>query len=228
MFGRSEAKLVDCHSEAIAFFNSVRTPAALLLGSSLAAVYCFGGEWTRARKTPLERGVYLIYHALSWVALLLSLNVVVTATATGNALLLGSANPMAESTAVFLKREFAFEFATTRLSFFLSLFAFIQSIALRTVIVFDLLAKDRKLYGAVVLLATASLNFHVISLVNQKLVDYPNLTIMVLDMVRLYIRRAFLSNYLCELLSASTLLASLGLAALVLWRGPIQDHLKDK
>jgi hypothetical protein len=206
------AGMSDYTSTAITFFTSTRVPAALIAGSSLAALFTLSARARlgRAGTTSRLQGiVLLVYHILALMALLLSLNVIVCATATSNALLLGSDNPMATSAYAFLIRELKYEFALTRWSFLTGMFSFLGCIGCRALIEFDLLKKERTRSALVVVFSFLSLFFHLFAFVNQRLVCWPNLPVMTVAVFRMYIGRSLSSRHPAELASVVTMVATI-------------------
>lgn len=198
--------LMDCTQEAVQYFNSIRTPAALIAGSSLAALFACvettepGLERKRNR---VENFVILSYHILSLCSFLLSLNVIVTATATGNQLLLGSEEPMAPSVYHFLKREHGFEFLVTRWSFYHSVFSFMGAIMCRAIMEFKLLRKDRRHTLVIAVFGIMSLFCHTLSLVNRKLVDAKNLFNMSAMLLKAYFHEVLTRRTFLDLVSVT-------------------------
>jgi hypothetical protein len=174
---------------ATSFFSDVRVPAALISGSALAAFFTLV-DVDKESQGRIERFVWFLYHGFGLLALMLSLNVVVTATASGNELLLGFRDPMATSVYALLKREYEFEFVLTRWSFFTSIFSFLACVVTRTLLEFKLLRRKDPLLSVFCLSSVGALFFHLVSFVNQRLVCFPNLWVMTLEVIRLYIYRS--------------------------------------
>jgi hypothetical protein len=204
--------MADYTGAAITFFTSTRVPAALIAGSSLAALFTLSDQARlgRAGTTSRLQGiVLLVYHILALKALLLSLNVIVCATATSNALLLGNTNPMATSAYAFMARELKYEFALTRWSFLTGVFSFLGCIGCRALIEFDMLKKERTRSALLVIFSMSSLFFHLFAFVNQRLVCYPNLPVMTVAVFRMFIGRALSSRHPAELASVATMFGSI-------------------
>lgn len=207
--------MADYTSTAISYFTSIRVPAALIAGSSLSALFTLADQARLGREgatSRLQGFVMLAYHIFALFALVLSLNVVVMATATSNFLLLGTANPMAASAFQFLKREVEYEFGLTRVSFHTSIFSFLGCIACRALLEFDLLKKERLRPALLVTFTMSSLFFHLFSFVNQRLVCWPNLPMMAIDVFKMSIGRALATRNPAELASVATLIGALGTA----------------
>lgn len=139
--------LMDHSKEAIQFFGSIRIPAALIAGSSLGALFVMidRGSRPEREKSKRELAVLFLYHFLSMVALVLSLNVIVTATSASNTMLIGTYynSVAAESTYDFLMREIPFEYLSTRWSFYTALLCFLKAVMCRALLEFDILRKER-------------------------------------------------------------------------------------
>ena len=133
-------KLMDYSGVAISFFTSIRIPAALVAGSSLATMFANPDP---GRSSRLENRVMVLYHMCALLGFLLSLNVVLTSTSTSTVLLLGMKNPLAHSAYELLRRELDYEFTSTRWSFFMALFSFITSVSGRVLVEFRLLRPQR-------------------------------------------------------------------------------------
>lgn len=214
-------RVVDQAAAASGFFSSIRIPAALVVGSSLAAFFTLVDrvqETKIKQQSRLENVVVLLYHVLATMALLLSLNVVVTATATANALMLGFRDPMATSAYALLEREYYFEFLVTRWSFFSSLFAFLGCVATRALIEFDLLNRRRWRSCIFVVSSISALFFHLLSFVNERLECWQNMGRMTLGVLRCYGQRAISGGMLMQSISLLFLCTSIVSFLLVLRR----------
>ena len=186
-------KLADYTGAALQFFTSVRTPAALIAGASLSSLFSLvnlvndigdddnkeeeeGGK--KKKYSQLTVILARIYHGLCLTSLILSLNVIVTATAAATTLLLENNhhnNGMAYNAYAFLNRELRYEFITTRWSFLTCLLSFISSIAVRSLLEFDLLRKGRRRLALVVVFSMSALLAHLLSYVNSTLYNWPNM-----------------------------------------------------
>jgi hypothetical protein len=202
--------LADYTSTAIQYFTSTRIPAALIAGSSLAALFSLADQvrlGPPGARTRLEGATLLVYHVLALTSLLLSLNVIVIATASSNYLLLGSEklNPLAVSAYQFLKREMVYEFAMARWSFYTGLFSFLGCISTRALLEFDLLRKERIRSALLVLFAMSSLFFHLFAFCNQRLVCWPNLAIMTVGVGRMFVKKALTERNPAELISLASM-----------------------
>jgi hypothetical protein len=222
----------DCSGDAIKFFTEIRIPAAFLLGSSLVLVFAMTNrakDSNLKNNSTLENAVLLLYHVMSLVSFLLSLNVVLSSTAATITLLMGVENPLARSTYELLYRELNFEFLMTRFSFYVSMYTFLGAITLRSLIDFELLSKKRIRSTLMLLLSIASLVFHWTSHVNQSLYSCPNLFSMSILVVKSYFRRAFTAGRICETFSFACFLgAMLLLGQLVLRIGQFSEEEEEE
>merc|ERR1712178_56492 len=75
---KSEQKLIDCYKPGADYFNNVRTPAALLAGASMSAMWTTFGD--NAKQFPKLQGLFTIL-AVASCALMLSVVVMSSFTA---------------------------------------------------------------------------------------------------------------------------------------------------
>ena len=186
---------------ALGFFSGVRIPAALIAGSSLGALFSLVDRTSRNGGEEEEGGgkaagadggrrwedrLVATYHVLSLVSLLLSLNVVITATAAGSTLLLDVQGSSGASSAFeFLAGEMRYELLTTRWSFFAGLLSFLGAVAARVLVEFDLLAsRRRRKFAGVFLLCASSLATHVVSIINGSLYSTTNLAALTVEVIK--------------------------------------------
>ena len=174
---------------ALGFFHSIRIPAALLAGSSLSALFTRFGKTTSnngAKNSKTTTALTVCYHVFALVSLLLSLNVIITSTAAGTAILLSDtqAKTAATSAFAFLKEQLYFEFLITRWSFFMSLFHFIASLTIRVLLEFDLTHKTRRKEAATLVLFVGALITHAMSFLNGKLYSSSNLLTMTFTVLK--------------------------------------------
>ena len=201
-------KLMDYSGVAISFFTSIRIPAALVAGSSLATMFANPDP---GRSSRLENRVMVLYHMCALLGFLLSLNVVLTSTSTTTVLLLGMKNPLAHSAYELLRRELDYEFTSTRWSFFMALFSFITSVSGRVLVEFCLLRPQRWRTAILVVSAILSLAFHLLSVANRSLHCWPHLGAMTVDLCRLLWNQA--RNYPMEALSVALGVMAFGFGA---------------
>lgn len=173
----SKHLLVDYSKEAIQFFTSIRIPAALIAGSSLGALFVMidRGSRPEREKSKRELVVLFFYYFLAMISLVLSLNVIVTATSASNTMLIGGYNQGTASPYEFLMREVHFEFILTRWSFYTALLCFLKAITCRALLEFDILHKNRVRSALLVVTSMTGFAAHVLHIVNDCLYSYPNL-----------------------------------------------------
>lgn len=219
----------DYSSAAVAYFTSIRVPAALIAGSSMANLFTLvdesadGGE--AKRRTQLQTLVLIAYHVLTLTSLLLSLNVIVTSTATANSMLFGMKDPMASSVFALLKREYEFEFQLTRASFFVGILSFLAAIAARALVQFELLTKRRLSSAILVLSSFGTLFFHLVSYINASLLCYENLGAMVWSVLKTWFYRSVSGRMPAELASICCFFCFMGSAvSLVRRSGRFSSH----
>ena len=222
--------LADRTHAAVDFFNSVRTPSALIAGSSLAALFSLM-EFMKAenlkKASKLERLLLLVYHLFTLASFGLSVIVLVSTTATGNAILFDNlCNPMASSTFEFLTREYPFDFMLTRFSFYTSLLSFLGSVVIRTLLQFQLLRKDRRRSAILVGCSLGSVFFHLLSFVNDHLINTANLFTMAIAITKMFIADALKGHKICQMISAACLVGAMG-AAVALAINPTLKEEKD-
>lgn len=185
------APVMDFTNAALGFFSGVRIPSALIAGSSLGAFFSLIDlAKDSEHKTYGERILIRCYHILFLMSLALSLNVVITSTVAGTTLLLGHHDTMATSAYEFLNREMLFEFVSTRWSFLVSLLSFIGGVTTRALLEFDLLNKNRRRASIVLVLSMSTLLSHLLSYINGTLINWPNLGVMTLSLLKMTLHRA--------------------------------------
>lgn len=154
---------------ATSFFDGMRVPSSLIAGvriiiinahfcitkltssaqprpqTALASLFALSDHAKEyPRKQKLLTLIWILYHTFSLLSVIFSLNVIVVSTATSNGfLLIGSETIRAKSCHDFLMQACPYEFTFTRWSFFMSLFAFLNSVTTRAILEFDLLRRDR-------------------------------------------------------------------------------------
>lgn len=201
--GGDAATLVkDFSGDAAGYFSGIRTPASLILGASLGALFApsFQPEDMKF-KTPAERLCVRFYNSCVLVSFMLSLCTLATATAAGVTIMHGNFDPMAASAYQLLFREFEFEFTTTRLSYLSSLLSFILGVLSRTLVEFNLLDKKRREEALVVCFAMAALVTHIWSYINSTLYSNQSLIGMALQLTKMTLSRALLEHRPLQILS---------------------------
>jgi hypothetical protein len=211
--------LQDWTATSLSFFTSIRIPSALIAGASLSSLFSLTNEVDAlkvGKVTNIEIFLLRLFHGLSLLSLLLSLNTIVSTTVAATTLLLGQHNGLAVNAYVFMNREIRYEFVTARWSFFSSLLAFIGSIAVRCFLEFDLKSKSRKRIALVVAFSTTALLTHLISYINSSLHCWKNLGEMSLDVFRLVLSRAWKNRKVLDLVSSALSIAAVVTAFLSL------------
>ena len=196
--------LLDYSEPAIKYFQTLRIPAALIAGSSLSALFIHlkkddndkqlsSGD---SKKSNLYYIVRYLYHVIAGIALLLSLNVIVIATAASNTLIVGddynSARNhggrqiiLAKSMLDFLtKKDILYEFIATRWSFYMSMMCLLVAITTRILIEFDLLRKKHFKEAIFVSCSSLSMLSHMIHLLNDCVYVFPNLFLMTIGLFK--------------------------------------------
>lgn len=194
----------DYSGTAISYFDSMRVPAALIAGSTLATLFSLASrtkDSQASERSQIESIVLIIYHILAVSSLLLSLNTVVTSTATSNMVLFGCPNPVATSAFALLKREYEFEFQLARWSFYIGLFSFLGTVATRALVEFELLRKRRIRSAAFLLSSFGVLFFHLLAFVNTRLYCYRDLGEMTKAVVTMWFQRSISGRSPSELAS---------------------------
>jgi hypothetical protein len=179
--------LVDpaVRAAAMSFFSSVRIPATLIAGLSIAALFSMT---EKARDTSGMRTIEIVllrlYHILSLLSFCLSMTAVLTSTSASTMLLLQKYQVVVTTTDAnhhtmdvysFLRSVMDFEFTMTRWSFLTSLFCFLSAATGRVVLEFDLWTKKRRLAGVMVFSKMTAVLTLLLSNVNTSLYGWNNL-----------------------------------------------------
>jgi len=155
------------HSAAVAtYFGDIRTPAMLIVGASIAALFDNTVEMAK-RNNKAERLCIRTYNVCVMLSFMLSLYAIVTATAAGVMVLRGEFNPLALSAYELLQREFLFEFSSVRLSYLMSLLSFVVGVTSRALLEYNLLRKGRGDTAMALSLAMGSLILYLGSYINS-------------------------------------------------------------
>ena len=181
--------LLDFSQEADAYFGGIRTPASLILGASLGAL--FTNVDAKPNMTPRERSATRLYNTCVFVSYLLSFATLVFATAAGVMIMHNDFNAKATSVYELLMREFEFEFLTVRLSYLCSLVWFVVGITSRILVEYKLLVKERRDEACVVCFGVTAIVTHLWSYINSTLADWQSLHSQVLRLVQIILTRAF-------------------------------------
>jgi hypothetical protein len=187
----AEIVLKNFAGAAGSFFSNVRVPASIVTGSSLGALFSLPNFGSSAERSTTELSLIKIYRLLCWTSFVLSLNAVITSTIVTTSILHGRFDPMAETAYLLLKREFEYEFVSVRWSMTVGLLLFIDIVALRLVLEFDMLNHpDRRDTAKFVLLSAVALVAHLLSVVNGTLYCWSNLLEMTIDLGRIIVQKA--------------------------------------
>ena len=189
--GTAPLLISDYTGPAVKFFQSLRVPSALIAGSSLTAFFLKLND-KKQRPTKLYYTVLYLYYLLSSLALMLSLNVIVTSTAASNTLLVGADYHHVTKKAIvatsmldFLRQKgIVYQFIVTRWSFYMAMLSFMQAITCRTLIVFDFLRKENRKCALLVIVAMTSFLSHILHLLNDCVYVYPNLLAMTIGLFK--------------------------------------------
>jgi hypothetical protein len=199
-----DVPLKDYQGAALSFFTNVRVPAALIAGTSVGSLFSLV-KLVNSEKhgSPFQSWLLKVYHILCLATLILSLNVVVTATAASTTLLLGDHVGMATSAYEFLNREIRYEFVTTRWSYLMANLLFIAGITTRAVLEFELLNANRRRFAVVVVLTMTALLTHLLSYVNSTLHCWDSLIDMTFDVIKLIVGKAIRGGSPLETISVA-------------------------
>lgn len=187
---KSSAHLLDHSGTAVSFFTSIRIPAALVAGSSLAIMFTNPTDLDRQTRSAWQNRILVLYHLFALLGFLLSINVVSTATDTATYLLLGMKNPFAYSAYELLRREVNFAFTSCRWSFDMSLCSFLLAVSGRLLVEFKLVSRQRRRSLAMLTMAMMSLLLDLFATTNATLHSWPHMGAMTVDLMRLSWREA--------------------------------------
>lgn len=124
-------------------FAGIRTPASLVAGSSLGALFTTTKIYQH-RRSRTDQFLIRLYHAFILSSFTLAFSVIVISTLVHISLLNGDFDPMATSAYQMLRREFDYEFLVTRWSLMIALICFISGVTIRAFLEFDLLSSARR------------------------------------------------------------------------------------
>jgi len=203
--------LTDYSSAASSFFGDIRTPASLIVGASIGALFADATKPNELKKrNRAERLFIRVYNVCVMLSFMLSLSAIVTATAAGVMVLHGDFDPLATSAYSLLSREFAFEFMTVRLSYLVSLLSFIVGVTSRALLEYNLLRKGNEDMALSLTLAMGALVTYLCSYINSTLYESQNLFGMLVYVVKVIFRRALQDHKPLQIVSiaCSTLAAA--------------------
>lgn len=206
--------MADYSGAALSFFTNVRVPAALIASTSFSSLFSLV-KLVNSEKSlpPLHIWLLRFYHTITLATLILSLNVVVTATAASTTLMLGDHVGMATSAYEFLNREIRYEFVTTRWSFLMSNLLLIAGIGSRTLLEFELLTMKRWRHAMVVVFAMTALLTHLLAYLNSTLHSWESFAGMTWDVIKLILGKAIHRGSPMERISVVCLVSAVIVAA---------------
>jgi len=138
--GGVTAPLQNFSGAASGFFGGVRIPASLIAGAALGQMFSLASvSKSIEHQNGMNRVLIITHNICMFFAFMLSIAAVVIATAATVTILHGGFDPTAQSAYSLLKREFEFEFVSTRLGFLVSLVSFLSGVTCRILYEFDLL-----------------------------------------------------------------------------------------
>jgi hypothetical protein len=137
---KSAAPLQDYSAAAAKFFGDSRTPASIVMGAAISAMFALPRFSSTPGRTVTELFLIKAYRILSWTAFVLSLHVFITCTITSANLLLlvDNYNTMAESALAMLQREFHYQFLSVCWCTIVSMLSFIAIVTIRVTLEFDM------------------------------------------------------------------------------------------
>lgn len=219
--GASSSVVLHDYSGVVAeYFSSIRTPASLILGASIGALFVTdlsGG--TMREKSKSERLCTRFYNTCVLFSFLLSLCTTVTATAAGVTLLHHSGLAKAESAYAVLMRDFEYEFITVRLSYLSSLLCFVIGITSRIMLEYKLLDKRRRDEAYVVCFSIGAVVAHLWSYINSTLHSSQSLFGLFVSLIQIIVRRGFHEHKPLQVVSiACSTLAAIFLTKVVFFK----------
>jgi hypothetical protein len=177
--------LKDFSGAAAGYFGGVRIPASLIAGSSLGALFSLKGLLENMEtKSPTERLVIQIYHAMVLISFILSLSTIVMATAATVTIMHGTFDVMAETAYILLQRELEFEFVSSRWAFLMSLVTFLVGVTGRVLLEFNLLTEKRRSLALGVVFSMTALVSHLFSYINSTLYCWLNFLMMTFNLIK--------------------------------------------
>ena len=196
------AALQNFAGEAEGYFWGIRTPASLILGASLGALFTDVNDRDEMKaRTRAERECTRLYNSCVLLSFMLSLCTVVFATAAGLTILHGDFNPMAESAYALLMQQFEFEYLTVRLSYLSSLLSFVIGIAGRILLEYKLLHKERREEAIVVCFGLSAVVTHLWSYINSTLYSSQSLVGMAMKLGAIIVQRAVIQHHPLQIVS---------------------------
>lgn len=200
---RAGGNLVDYSGAAAEYFSSIRTPASLVLGASLGALFVndLSDTETILEKSRAVRLCTRFYNTCVVASFLTSLCCNVMATAAGVTIIHNDFVKEAESAYALLMREFEFEFITVRLSYLASLLFFVIGISNRILIEFNLLDKNKREELGVVCCGIGAVVTQMWSYINTTLYSTQSLIGLAAKLFQLTFQRAVLEHRPLQIVS---------------------------
>jgi hypothetical protein len=178
--------LKNFSGDAVSYFAGVRTPASLIAGSSLGALFSLKGLLKDIETKPrMEQLVIRIYHVMVLLSFFLSLSTIVVATAAIVTVLHGlDNNVMAETAYLLLRRELDFEFISCRWAYLMSLLTFLVGVTGRVLLEFNLLTEKRQSLALGVVFGMTTLVSHLFAYINSTLYCWDNFLEMTVHLIK--------------------------------------------
>lgn len=121
----------DQTNAAVAFFNNMRTPAALIAGAALSNAFALQALKEDQYNTKMWKRLRTLYVVLMTTTFALELLSILLATSASNRALGGGFNPMAESCIAMISREFPDKLVAVQFNFFTGMLSFIVAQSIR-------------------------------------------------------------------------------------------------
>lgn len=171
--------LRDYTNVAASFFTGIRTPASLVAGSVLAALFVFSNRLANIQNEEKSSKLLLrINFATMLTTWTLAMTTILVSTSAGVSIMHGNFNPMASTSYALLLREFEYEYVMCRFCFLSSILCFITGVAQRLMIELRLNKRENVFAAFGVGLLASSLLSHLTSYINSTLYSFPNLIAM--------------------------------------------------
>jgi hypothetical protein len=168
-------------ANAAAFFNNVRTPAALLTIPAINSLFL--KLQTGDSDTVKHPIVQTVYTLLVTNTVLLEAICVFVSTASSVRLMAGGFNPMGPDAVTFLIREFELPYIAVRISFFMGLLSFMASLALRAWVQF---MDHHRRFGNLITTMIGTAVFNMFAYYNSTIKHHNGVLGMVFRFVQLY------------------------------------------
>ena len=203
----SPTALASNASNALYFFRGIKTPATLIAGSSLAALFTMTKDVKQTYAMPKMQVILLrIYHALSLLSFCLSLSAVLCSQAAMTSLLLEEQQMVAKkakSTWDFMRMALNFEFILARWSYLTSILLFLTSTTFRMIIQFGLFTRTRRLAGTMVVSFMTGILGSILSYLNTSEKAFPNMWGMTKEVGKMFWVRAYVDRHPLQIASTA-------------------------